>query len=1136
MSFEPQRASDKQIEASNPAQSVWVAANAGSGKTHVLVDRVIRLMLAGSEPAKILCLTFTKAAAAEMANRLFERLSAWIALNDEQLYKFIAAIGHTKVSQLDLVRARKLFTLAMETPGGLKIQTIHAFCERLLQLFPVEAGIMPGFRVMDDVEAADVLLEARQSVIAAARKGGDLAKALDAIAARVQAVTFDELIGKLLDKRTQIADVLSGSQAIEAAIRELGEHAGLLAGETANTIQSELVAIDRAVYASMIQSLGKGTAKTDATMMERLKSVMASQDDDRCIELLQTVFITDGGLARSASTLMTNKLAASDPTCQSCLIEERDRVFKAFGKLSLCRMFEATRDLLTLASGIVERYERLKRERGLYDFVDLIARTQKLLTQSRAAPWVLYKLDGGIDHMLVDEAQDTSPVQWSIVKAMTEEFFSGEGARAHVERTLFVVGDRKQSIYSFQGADPDSFDAARRHFKRTVKNAGKAFRSVDLVASYRSVTTVLKAVDDVFSFDTAKKGLEAQADKPIIHEAERIGHAGIVELWPLVPRPPSEEKSPLKPVDLASERHPRRVLAKQVAEKIKYWIENKRLLASRGRAVRPGDILILVRGRNLFFEAMIAELQLRQIPVAGADRLKLGQHIAVLDLLSLARFVLLPDDDLSLAEVLKSPLIPDALNDDDLFELAYGRDDKSLWDRLKASRFQAAHRLLESWIKLAQGASPFEFFSAVLLQGEPSGRKRFQARLGGQAADPIDAFLDRVLAYEMREAPSLQGFVSHFTAEDIEIKRDMEQDTDEVRIMTVHGAKGLEANIVMIPDAAELPRLSEQLLLANRGEGQLPLPCWKISEKIKPDSVQIWEAETRERAMDEYRRQLYVAMTRARDELYVGGIEGRGKIDPGCWYELVRAALAGKATETGDGTLRLESVQSAAAKSDLAFDLAKIVPSLPPSWALERAADAPRQRPWLRPSELGTFTLGSKGRSPLGESDVRRFRRGILMHKLLQFLPELSPDKREEAAQRFLKRHHVAAGDARTMAAEVLAVLHHPEFGPYFASGSLAEVSLAALLGNPESHIAGRVDRLAISSGEVRLLDFKTDRIPATSLDDIDPAYLAQLAAYSAALFEVFPQKTIHAALLWTQGPSLMPVPHDRLYKALKLP
>jgi ATP-dependent helicase/nuclease subunit A len=1122
----PLVASPNQHRASDPYQSVWVNANAGSGKTHVLVDRVVRLMLAGTEPSRILCLTFTKAAAAEMANRLFGKLSKWTMFDDDTLREHLAAIGHKKAAETDLVRARRLFTLALESPGGLKIETIHAFCQHLLQLFPVESGVVPGFTVMDDVLAAATLAEARQNVLLRAEDGSLYAKALEGIVSRVQADAFDKLVGTLLSKRLEIADVLSTQDNVEAGVAELKRHAGLALAATPQTVLSELLAIDQALYRAVETVLSGSSKQTDKDRLAQVRAVLAASDGESIQSALTSCFMTNEGQCRAASQMMTKALATANADLLDRFLTEQARVARHLEQLAVLDMLSATSYLLTLASGIVREYERLKRERGLYDFTDLVDRTRELLTRSGAASWVLYKLDGGIDHILVDEAQDTSRAQWDIIKAIASEPFSGSGARSDVTRTLFVVGDRKQSIFSFQGADPTAFDQSRDHFEALIRGAKQNFEPVPLFDSYRSVPAVLRAVDRVFRNEIARQGLEKDLSISIRHVAHRREAPGLVELWPLFEFEEQKQLGVLEPVDANPPNHPRQQLAEMIACKISSWI-GKRPLGGHGRAVEPGDILILVQRRNLLFDALIGALHAKGVPVAGADRLKLGEHIAVQDLLSLARFAIMPEDDLSLAELLKSPLMPTSCNEDQLFAVAHGRGNRSLWQNLKDSGKHEAVAFLEDAIALSRSLTPFEFFSRILVSGNPSGRKRLYARLGPEAADAIDAFLARALDDELQHAPSLRGFVSRFEAEAIEIKRDMQQGTGEVRLMTVHGAKGLEANIVIIPDAADIPTFADDttLLMLEVDKAAPPVPFWRCSSKIKPGIVERWKEETKARRLEEYRRNLYVALTRAADELYVGGVVTRGERKDECWYALVERAMRDELGVEPDG----EGVFCYRDGDPVPLALQEPPPPPEPVGPEpRRASSIPyRERPWLRPTDPPRLMEPGRGRSPLDLGEILRFRRGVLIHKLLQLLPGHPPELRASAAENFLRRHAAAHEEVPLIRDEVLRVITDEAFAPFFSSDSLAEVPVITHFGDhPDSR---RIDRIAIAPDAIYLVDFKTDRFPPADVDGVQSGYIAQLARYARALETIYQDRPIRTALVWTIEPRLMLIPPEML-------
>lgn len=1100
-------ASDEQRLASNPLRSVWVAANAGSGKTHVLIDRVIRLMLSGTAPDKILCITFTKAAAAEMASRLHGRLSEWVTLADAELARHIAAMGHHEVTVDVLKRARELFTLALETPGGLKIQTIHAFCERLLQLFPVEAGVVPGFEVMDERSSAELLDQARRNIISAAETEGD--PALRRIVARAQAEVFDDLLRTILLKRSDLSVDLG----------YLRRQMGLRPNDTAATAEAEFFAIDPVVYERMIATLETSPGAADQKSARALRRIRAFD-----LDAFEDLFLTKQRKPKAPSSIASKKLRAAAPWLAESIDAEMARVLALLGKRAALVMMEATEALVDIAARIIAEYERLKRLYGRYDFEDLILRTRRLLVEQVSSAWVLYKLDGGIDHILVDEAQDTSPAQWQIVKALAEEFFAGKGARSSVMRTLFVVGDRKQSIFSFQGADPAAFEDAHLYFKARINDDEGGLGNVALNVSYRSTATVLKAVDDVFENEIARRGLVVGSEADIVHEAVRRGYAGRVELWPVMLKDEKPEHDPwLVPVDRVDRNHPARKLARHIAETIAGWLREKRQIMALGRPVKPSDILILVRTRNDFFTSMLRELNRLRVPVAGADRVTLNEHIAIQDLLALGQFIMLPEDDHALACLLKSPLIthPEgrAFNDDDLFALAERRGRQSLWRRLTDSEtLRPVCARLRKWMAISAGDSPFGFYARVLGEDMPSVRQNILSRLGPEAVDLIDAFLNLALDYEQRETPSLQGFLHWFTSADTEIRRDMDQASDVVRIMTVHGAKGLEAPIVFLPDTCSPPddRNEVQPLMIPAPEGKL-IPFWRFGGGIEAPGVTVLRDLLRDQRMDEYRRQLYVALTRARDELYICGYTTDEAPKPLSWYALIDASI--KRPRDAQGLVRITGEQTAALEGASEASGQSAGVEMAPAWITAKPPSELTGGDWVNPSRLLRKKVAGSAAA---------LEQGRALHRLFQLLPDLPSDARRAAALQLLERRKVTGSKARTLADRVIGIIEHKDYAAYFGSGGLAEIPLVADLGE-NGVLAGQVDRIVVTDAQVLILDYKSDRSPPKDLKGVPPAYVAQLAAYRSALARMFPEKTVTAALLWTEIPQLMIIPPDLL-------
>ncbi|CAA7624308.1 double-strand break repair helicase AddA [Magnetospirillum sp. UT-4] len=1138
-------ATRRQRRAADPGASVWVAASAGTGKTKVLTDRVLALLLAGVAPHRILCLTFTKAAAAEMSTRIATRLAEWATAGDSRLAGLLAELVEGEPDAATLTTARRLFARVLDVPGGMHIETIHAFCQSLLRRFPLEAGLAPHFQVMDDRDAGEMLEAAKEEVLGLARDGADtaVAAALAEVTGRVHETMFPEVMAELAADRGRLKRLFDRTGGIEGVASALRDRMGLEPGATPDTILAAACA---------------ETAFAGPALRAAAEALMAGSDTDARRGRTIAAWLADptgrtAGFAAYAGaylaqkgtilkTLATKKVAAI-PGVLAALETEAERLLRVTARLKSARVLHATLALLTLGGALLGAYERRKQAAALMDYDDLILAARDLLARPGVAPWVLFKLDGGIDHLLIDEAQDTNPDQWAVVAALAEEFFAGAGARDRV-RTVFAVGDVKQSIYSFQRADPRAFEAMRAGFARRVPEAERDWREIPLNLSFRSGQAVIDAVNRVFAPGSpARDGVAG--DEDITHLARRLGQAGLVEVWPPVEPRPLDAPAPWKPpVERIRGDSPQARLAGLLARRIGAMIATERL-DSQDRPVRAGDVMVLVRRRGPFVEDLVRALKAEGVAVAGADRMVLTEQMAVMDLMALGNALLLPEDDLTLAAVLKGPLV--GLSEDELFRLAWNRGEAGLWETLRRRvgeepAFNRAWETLSGLAALADRLTPHDLFAHVL--GPLGGRRALLARLGIDAEDPLDEFMALTLAYERAHAPSLQGFLRWLETGAVEIKRDLEQGgQDAVRIMTVHGSKGLQAPIVILPDTLQAPTRGPKLLWSGEAEAELPL--WPPSADHDDEVCAAARQAHRTAREREYRRLLYVALTRAEDRLIVCGWETRKAAPAGCWYNLVRDALSGFAAEAEDpflaeaGETRGATVLRLACRQQAEPDRRGDAPdalaapgALPlPDWT--RRAPPPEPAP---PKPLAPSRPDGEEppvRSPLGPDRTRRFRRGKLIHRLLQILPELPADRRSAAAIAFLRRAGIDdAAECLAIAGEVADVLLAPAFAPLFGPGSRAEVPIIGLIGDSRA-VSGQVDRLVVTGTEVLVADYKTNRRPPPGPADIPELYVRQMAAYRLALACIYPRHRVRCALVWTDGPALMEIDSARLDDAL---
>ena len=1153
---DPGRAAARaQARASKPDVSSWVGASAGTGKTHVLTRRVLRLLLNGAAPARVLCLTFTKAAAAEMIDRVSARLGRWALMDNAALRNDLReAIGRAP-DRAELARARTLFATCLDVPGGMRIQTIHAFCQALLKRFPLEAGVPPHFRVIEEGDQRALLDGVRNRVLADAEPGrGRYSEDLALLTPLGGPDDLTALLGEFLGERGRLRDLLKDKAAVSGAVRRLYDDAGFDESASQAALDAEACAegrFDRAALTQAATALNSGSA-TDAAKAAEIAGWLAAGDAVRAAGLDAYAGAFLKADRQPFARLATQKAIGELPGLAEILGREAGRLAALYDRKKALGVTQRSAALARLGAAVHQGYEAEKRRRAVVDFDDLILMAEDLLTRKAATEWVLYKLDGGIDHILVDEAQDTSPQQWRLVEAIAREFFAGAGAeRAPAEdglpgppRTVFAVGDVKQSIFSFQGADPVVFGRVREGFRERVQAAGEDWSPVDLDISFRSVQQVLDAVDSSFADGPAQDGVVGDGvvgnGAPLRHTAWRQGQNGMVELWPVIAPADADEPAPWTPPDIDAEAaSPTEELAQRIARQVRAW-----LAGSSGpvwdrsggepvqRPPRAGDIMILVRRRDALVEALIRALKDAGIAVAGTDRMVLTEQLAVMDVLAVADFLLLPEDDLTLATVLKGPLF--GFGDDRLFELAHGRGRASLWSRLRAADDEdskMASDRLSALLATVDYTPPYELFKAILTGASaPTGRERFWSRLGPDAIEPLEELLNLALDYQRDHPPSLQGLLHWLRRREVETRRDMESVPDAVRIMTVHGAKGLQAPIVILPDTVRVPKRADRLLWpAAAGDGAVTaggLPLIAPSDADADSRTAGLKDDAKEAGRQEYNRLLYVAMTRAQDALIVCGSRGPRKIDDDCWHTLVERGLRGlegtvEVSVEGleEPVLRYGSLEAAdaappeAAAAGQAHDPAILAALLapPPPEAQPPRPLAPSRPAEDEPPVFGPFEAGAD-----------RFRRGTLIHRLLQYLPDLPDAQRDRAAAQYLARsgHGLTEDEQRDIADEIRAVLDLPEAGPLFGPGSMAEAPVTGAVGG--TVISGQIDRLAVGAQAVSIVDYKTNRPPPADAAATPPVYLRQMAAYRALLRGLYPAHRIDCFLLWTAAPRLM--------------
>lgn len=1123
---------DAQKGAADPTTNAWTSASAGTGKTQVLTARVLRLLLGGAAPERIVALTFTKAAAAEMQGRIFARLADWVMVDDAALDADLEAIGAERGPETR-ARARQLFARTLDARGGLRMSTLHAFAQSLLASFPIEAGIAPGFSALDDRSALVLRTRVLAEEIEAATAAHDQAFLDDIAALSISGgeARLSQTAGVMIDHAQAIA-ALGPPAGFEARLRRW--LALPVAGSSDDLLADALARIDHVGLQRLAKALGDDGGKTATKRADDLACWLGFTPAARAAQfdlLVGTLFTGTGtplanpvpagqlkrnpGLADLANALTAQVAAVLDQRARINLVELAARYLRVGARLSAA-------------------YAAHKRRAGVIDYGDMIARAATLLAAPDMGSWVRFKLDQQIDHLLVDEAQDTNAAQWEIIKALTDEFYDGQGARDTV-RTLFVVGDFKQAIMSFQGSDPRVFQDSALIFEQRIRDAEQAWRAEPLSESFRSVPAVLEVVDAVL--DTLGHAALGMLEAVPPHRAARKGLPGSVTLWPpLGDAEADDAASDDDSGEMSWVADNKLRMAQQIAAQIAAWLDpaTPLYLPARGRNVRPQDILVLVRARGDLMAPLVSALHEKKVAVAGVDRLRLTTPLAVQDLLSLVRFVLQPRDDLACAEVLTSPLI--GWDQDQLFKLAHDRGRASLWDRLRQSAdadARVAHAWLGDALKLADFCAPYEFLETIL-SGPLGGRRRLLARLGDEARDAIGAVLAQALAFEVQNAPSLQGFLAWIEQDDSDLKRDPEAALDAVRIMTVHGAKGLQAPVVILADATrDVPADRDGYVLINPEDAGAPVPVYFGGKAGRIGLVgEAADADTAA-ALQEHWRLMYVALTRAEDMLFVGGAlprargETPSKLPDASWYATIAQAMASNHTlaEESDtiwGTRLTHRGGSGEPVPDGVGDRAT-APLMPlPGWATALAPPEARPPRPLSPSKLAEDDVAQPPPSPAMQ---RAAARGKLLHTLFEQLPTVPPAERKATALAWAARNAADfdTGEQAALVAQALAVIDAPAHAAIFGADALAEAPIAARVG--DIVIAGKVDRLLVTATEVQVIDFKTGNRVPDGPDQVERYHLRQMAAYAAALAKIFPDRPVHAALLYTAEAKLITLP-----------
>ena len=1115
-----------QITASDARFSSWLTANAGSGKTKVLIDRVARLLLDGVQPEQILCLTYTKSAAAEMKNRLFDRLGKWAMLADQELNFSLLGMGiQTQLGIEELKKARTLFARAIEAPGGLKIQTIHAFCSSLLRKFPLEAGISPQFGELTERGQRDLYLKVLE-ILSADEATEESFEHFSKIA---NVSNWEETVSKIVSKRNIFSKNKSRAEIYEAfsVSSEVS-----IEDDISSHFQNGTMSFLKKISDCLQQS----TSKVDQKISKELSKIFSI--DLTSLQLLEKIFL----YSKTSKAPFTAKLGkfSTKEMRNGLLADYIDEIDDFMVRLETFRnrrlsylAAETSFSIHKFASAFLQVYTEQKNFKGLLDFDDLINIAVNLLTTSAVADWVLYRLDGGIDHILVDEAQDTSPSQWKVIETLAQELTSGQGIKENRSRTVFVVGDQKQSIYSFQGADPGQFDRVRDRFSAKLEGAEKTLQIASLDYSFRSSQTILALVDKIYEdaraedFGWGRKHLAFKSELP-----------GRIDLWPIIPKKLNPNLSKWEePIELISDADHFVSLARLIAQEIKRMIDQDVQVPEQKtinqqptfRSVRAGDFLILVQRRSEIFHEIIRACKDANLPIAGADRLRLAGELAIKDICNFLSFIDNADDDFSLAAILKSPLF--GWNEKRLFELAHSREEMTLWQALRNDPIKFAHELevFEDLRSVADLVRPYELIERILILH--NGRSLLIGRLGKEAEEGIDTLLTQAMDYESSEIPSLTGFLAWISDENIEVKRQFDSSVNQIRVMTVHGAKGLEAPIVILPETHDFKNeISDEILFTD----DLALKKFSSTERSNK-TTEVYNSQKQKNSA-ERDRLLYVALTRSEVWLIVaaaGNVSDDGK----SWYKKVE-----------QGLINLDAKSEPFSHGyGLRYQHGKWLVGKCSEKHLKKASKI--KLPQIFKENLGTPVKFEKFINPsnlMGSKSIQRIDKvtegdgaklfGTIVHLLLEKLPKSNSNDWQNIVPNLLKWAEIYVSEETQTRAYKQAenILKNPSFEFIFAPDVLAEVQFSTIVesvgGIP---IVGVIDRLVLSQDSALIIDFKTNQEVPSSIDEVPLGVLKQMGAYAASMQKVFPKKNIELGIIWTHSAELMKIDVNRAVSSI---
>ncbi|MEG8099109.1 double-strand break repair helicase AddA [Candidatus Liberibacter brunswickensis] len=1153
----------KQLLASDPTSSAWVSANAGSGKTHILVQRILRLLLANSHPSTLLCLTHTKAAAAEMSHRVLEIITEWSHLSTEILSAEITKIQGKKSTKKDISKARSLLTKILETPGGLKVQTIHAFCESIMQQFPLEANITSNFSIIDDDQSKKLIAEAQKSMLSSIMLDNniELKKAFYKIIEISNETDLETLMSDIISNRNALKQFSCFAKNHGGEEQLLKKRFGLSSNESYELIYKDLLILpcsQENYVQEYLQLLIETEEYEISDQIRNLKKSSKNQCIEEYFNILSYFFLTKKGSPKK--NIISKEIAKKAPYLKEKLQESQEKFLEIKDRFNTYKIFKSTLASLTLAKHIHSHYEELKKKNYVLDFEDLIIYTNDLLKKRDVSAWIRYKIDQEINHILIDEVQDTSLIQWEVIRSLTEDFFSGKNQNT---RTLFAVGDEKQSIYSFHGAETHRVSREKKINKKRATDAGQKFSIIELPISFRSTSDILTAVDKVFSIPDNAKGLSEDNKSTIMHRSSRIGHVGTVQLWEeLISERNSENENWISYFDSTPKESSASILARRIAHTIANMIGSDTIRSNdKKRFIQEKDILVLVRKRKStpFITFLTRFLKNDyKISVAGNDRFILTDHLAIKDLIALGHFILSQEDDLSLVSILKSPLFN--FSEEEIFSICTQRGkEETVYEYIKKmanngiSKFKHIIQYINELINISQFCNPHDFFTLILVAKK--GRQQFISRFGSEVIDVLSEFINFILRNEQKGCFSLQELMSELEHYPPIIKRENSTNHNEVRIMTVHAAKGLESSVVFLVDTGSAyfsHNYIKKMHIAPSFSDDPGTPMWIPKSNARNNMVSNIIEYIKKSTKEEYNRLLYVGMTRASDKLIICKYSNNNhnnnhekKSNKRTWYDMVYDSFS------GDQRVKKIKLKNSLNKDEwtayewsihhpenISVETEPITKQLFEQKIIPEKLLYPIKNKINEPYILNPSMIEKNSATSLTTllSESNTLKRGFMIHKLLQIIFKIPENERKQFITSYCKKNakFYSVQEYKNLVLSITNLLEHPIMITAMSCDSHTEVSISGKVFFPKKDVivSGRVDQISISKKNIFIFEYKTHHNVPEEIDSIPSNHIEQLSIYEQILKDSYPNKSLICLLIYVSKPKIFVIPQHKLNKA----